>query len=531
MADKQRYCSGCRNDYYNHDGNGMNGGKCWSLKDAEVVTRYKIGWWTQPLNAQCFTKVKTLDCHSAPGKYGLYKELPEHCRTASSRHGAGTKRQRAVTPSASDSAMKKTLLALVLLAASQLQAQQPLTYLGSFRVPSEVVQGVDLAYGGRPLAFNPANRSLFIGSLTNLVGEISIPTPMISDTISALPEARYLQPLTDPTEGRMMEVTTSSVGLYGMMVEGDRLYLAATRYYDATNDQRVSHGVRSTNLNERSFSGWSAVWRADRSGFVGGWIAPVPAEWRERLGGPAITGQCCVPIISRSSFGPAAFAFDPSRIGQSLIPAFPLVYYPIDHPTLGNWENQSAGPPTLFNQATQAGGVVIIGDRAWFVLRNGAGPRCYGYGVTNPALHGIPAADGVMQCYDPTDANKGSHAYPYRYEVQAYDLEDFAAVKAGTREPWEIRPSEVFPLTFPTSDRGAGVGGVAYDAATRTIYVSQLDTEPHPLRKPIILAFRVSVSEDRVTLLQAEVETLKTQITALTERLDQLLNALRRVGQ
>ena len=47
----------------------------------EEVTRYKIGWWTQPLNAQCFTKVKTLDCHSAPGKYGLYKQLPEHCRT------------------------------------------------------------------------------------------------------------------------------------------------------------------------------------------------------------------------------------------------------------------------------------------------------------------------------------------------------------------------------------------------------------------------------------------------------------------
>ena len=77
---KEQYCAGCRNDYYNHDGNGMGGGKCWSLKEAKVVTRYRLGWWTQPLNAKCFRKVKTLDCHSAPGKYAHYKELPAHCR-------------------------------------------------------------------------------------------------------------------------------------------------------------------------------------------------------------------------------------------------------------------------------------------------------------------------------------------------------------------------------------------------------------------------------------------------------------------
>jgi hypothetical protein len=76
---KQQYCSGCRNDFYN-DHNDIGVKQCWSLKDAEVVTRYRIGWWTQPTSAKAFQKVTTLDCHHATGRYAHYKELPEHCR-------------------------------------------------------------------------------------------------------------------------------------------------------------------------------------------------------------------------------------------------------------------------------------------------------------------------------------------------------------------------------------------------------------------------------------------------------------------
>jgi hypothetical protein len=81
-AEKQKYCSGCRDDFYNHrDSPGFDGStKCWSLKDAEVVKRYRIHWWTRPASAKAFQKVTTLSCHNAPGRYAHYKELPEHCR-------------------------------------------------------------------------------------------------------------------------------------------------------------------------------------------------------------------------------------------------------------------------------------------------------------------------------------------------------------------------------------------------------------------------------------------------------------------
>jgi hypothetical protein len=74
--DKEQFCAGCRNDYYNHDGNGMDGGKCWSLKDAQVVTRYRLHWWTAPTVPGAYTEVQTLDCHHEPGQFAFHKELP-----------------------------------------------------------------------------------------------------------------------------------------------------------------------------------------------------------------------------------------------------------------------------------------------------------------------------------------------------------------------------------------------------------------------------------------------------------------------
>lgn len=77
--DKQQYCAGCRDDFYNHRAEpGFDGAtKCWLLKDAKVVTRYRLGWWTQPAEPGAFRKVTTLACHRAPGKYAHYEKLPD----------------------------------------------------------------------------------------------------------------------------------------------------------------------------------------------------------------------------------------------------------------------------------------------------------------------------------------------------------------------------------------------------------------------------------------------------------------------
>lgn len=76
-AKSKRLCVGCRDNFYNGEG----AAECWSFKSAKVVRRWKLGWWTRPVEPSAYTEVYTLDCHHAPGKYAMHKELhPEAIR-------------------------------------------------------------------------------------------------------------------------------------------------------------------------------------------------------------------------------------------------------------------------------------------------------------------------------------------------------------------------------------------------------------------------------------------------------------------
>ena len=263
-----------------------------------------------------------------------------------------------------------------------------LAYLGGFRLPANATNGDNFDFAGITVAYNPANNSLFVGSRKGNVAEVSIPAaPVNSSSPAAMPFGTFLQPFADPTEGHFSEIAASGASLSGLMVYGGKLYGTGSIYYDATNAQTVSHFSRATNLSQSSFSGMAQVWDTGKAGFVASYMTPVPAEWQSVLGGPAVTGQCCVPIVTRTSLGPAAFAFNPANVGaMSAVPATPLLYYPNEHPTLGSWE---ASNPT-YGAAVEMGGMAVIaGTRtAIYIGRNGVGPFCYGNGTNNQALAG-----------------------------------------------------------------------------------------------------------------------------------------------
>ena len=370
-----------------------------------------------------------------------------------------------------------------------------LEYLGGFRVPAETVNGLGFAYGGQAVAYDPSTNSLYISSRGS-VAEVSIPTPVNSSDVNAMPFASFLQPFEDPTEGHLREVFDGDVKMDGLMVYGNRLYGTGYIYFDASNEQRVSHYSRSRQLNQPSFSGWSQVWESGRSGFVAGMMAAVPSEWQAKLGGPALTGQCCIPIIWRTSSGPSALTFDPTKIGQASVNATALLYYPQEHPTLGSWSDvATVNPP--FNMGTEISGMVVLaGTRTVLYFgRTGVGKGCYGSGTGDLSLVGtIPPGGGEPYCYDPTSPYKGAHAYPYRYQMWAYDLNDFAAVKAGTKQPWDVVPYGVWPLNLPTPEATVRLGGVGYDSQRQLLYVSQLRGDPDGQERPLIHTFRVNAT-------------------------------------
>jgi hypothetical protein len=365
------------------------------------------------------------------------------------------------------------------------------TYLGGFRLPN-TAQGGDFSYGGSHMAFNPARNSLFVNSLHSKVAEVTIPAPVNTSDRSLMSFASYLQPFSDPSEGHLSDIGHGTL-LSGLLVQGGRLYATGSIYYDALNTQVLSHFSHSTNLAEQSFVGMSQVWDTGKAGFVGGYMSNIPSEWQSLLGGPALTGQCCIPIVTRTSFGPSAFGFNPAAIGNNTsVPASPLLYYTKEHATLGAWE----GSTEMYGAATLMGGAAVIaGTRtALFVGRIGVGAYCYGYGVTDPALGGTKAADGQMNCYDPTNAAKGTHGYPYRYQIWAYDLADFAAVKAGAKAPWQVVPYGIWPFELPTPEKTVQIGGVAYDAERQLLYVSQMfaDLDGCCERRPIIHTLKIN---------------------------------------
>jgi len=346
-----------------------------------------------------------------------------------------------------------------------------LAYQGAFRLPAEEVDGDSFSLGGGPLAFNPSNGSLLVGTRAGRVAEVSIPVPVNSADIGALSFAKLLQPFVDPTGGQMKEVGPDA-NLAGLLVSGQQLIGTGLIYYDANNTQSVSHFVRPVALGQPATVRIKSVGEKGRSGFVAGYMAAVPPEWQTALGGPAITGQCCVPIISRTSFGPAAFAFNPADLDRDdRASVTPLVYYDSEHQTLGKFDG--SGPS--FGGTTMMGGVAVINgtSTALFAGSNGTGPFCYGNGTADKSLDNTVGPDGAKYCFDPTTSDKGQHAFPYHYQLWAYDLNDWARVRAGKQDPWRVQPYGVWNIEFPIAGPETRISGVAFDPQQRRLFIAQ----------------------------------------------------------
>ena len=390
------------------------------------------------------------------------------------------------------------------VAADKLLYSTDLVYQGAFRVSPEKFGGSSLHYGGTAIAYNSNRDSLFIvgHDWYQQVAEIQIPQLINSSNLNDLKTAKILQPFTDITEGHMHNIEawgaaySDGVKIGGLMVYGNKLIGSVYAYYDASGKKSVlSHFTSGLTLSTSDFSGMYQVGskpEVPNPGFVDGYMAAIPSAWRPLLGGPALTGNSTIPITFRTSCGPAAFVFNPDDLGKiDPVPVAAVVYYSLAHPTLGKWGSTNPN----YNGSTVIKGVVFpAGSRSvLFFGRHGTGPFCYGSGTSDPALAGKPASPNGKNkyCYDPSSSDKGTHGYPYVYQVWAYDANDLVAVKDGKKNPWDIMPYSVWNFDLPFQPKGRRIGGVAYDPTTQRIFVSQLHSDGD---LPVIHVFKVSPS-------------------------------------
>jgi hypothetical protein len=381
--------------------------------------------------------------------------------------------------------------------------QSDLVYQGAFRLPTVPFGGgfgasYGFEYSTTGFAYNPPHNSLFVNNhiYEQKTAEVSIPAP--STDLSELPVATFLQNFADITEGHLTQLggsNTAQTYMGGLLVYRNRLVGSAYIFYDAVKEARKSHFTSGVNLAQSGdFKGMYQVGALD-PGFVAGYMGLIPSEWQASFGGPALTGNCCLPIITRTSFGPSAFVFNPDDLGVvDPVRTTPLLYYTQDHPTLGTWDNQTA-VNTSFNMGTTVKGIAFpAGSRTvLFFGRQGVGIPCYGDGGT------VSPPGTVHWCYDPIISDKGNHSFPYKYWVWAYDAKDLLTVKNGQKKPWEIKPYAMWPLELPIDTGSGDLQGVAYDPDSQRLYISQFGADsrlpgasPYSIA-PVIQVFRVNL--------------------------------------
>lgn len=351
-----------------------------------------------------------------------------------------------------------------------------LVYQGAFKAP-----GFD--YGGTAIAYNPANNSLFmVGHVYDQkTAEISIPNIVNSTNLGQLASASIIQPLRDALEGRLQQINPTdpnSQRIGGQLVYGNKLYVSAYSFYDGNGTQRASHFVRPLSLSATGQITGPVRVGNQYPGFVSAYMTLIPPEWRARFGGPALTGNCCQSIISLQSSGPAVSVFNPEDIsGGGSVSATPLVGYPSPNILGPGGDTQN----NVFSLTSQVTGVIFPdGTRSvLFFGRHGIGPYCYGEAST---------------CGDPAEGGKGTHAYPYVYQVWAYDANQLLEVKNGSRAQHSVTPYAIwnFNLPFEQSNSKREIGGATYDAENKRIFVSQKCTGEWCI--PLIHVFKVEIA-------------------------------------
>ncbi|HUU33408.1 MAG TPA: fibronectin type III domain-containing protein, partial [Vicinamibacterales bacterium] len=327
-----------------------------------------------------------------------------------------------------------------------------------------------LTWGGAAMGMGPDGQSLYFGchDWGNRIARVTIAaiggTGKIAEPCAPVANLPAINP-GDP----------NSKKLGGSLWWNGRLSVSAYSYYDGNGTANASHFLGTNVANQ------AGPYRVGplNPGLVGGYMGVIPQEWRGLLGGPALTGQCCIAVIARSSFGPSASVFNPDDLGTvNPVPSTMLVGYPEAHQTFGPWNV----PNPYFTGVTKIGGLAFpSGTRTLLFIGRHGSTFCYGTGTTNQALDGTPDGQGNKYCYDPTDQSKGSHGYPYRHQIWAYDATDLLAVKQGTKQPWDVRPYAVWTLPEMNNTGMSTMRAATYDPATRRLYALEDRGDAQPL--------------------------------------------------
>lgn len=392
--------------------------------------------------------------------------------------------------------MKKLVVAALLMAAwtpSKAAQDDPLRQpladlsgvqlLGSFYIGQSDGAGGDLDYGGGAVGISEDGRRLYWSCQLDEAGIATLEIPAFDGT------ATVVAPCQGPTKADIAKIHPDPNAwrhvLGGVFEQDGRVTVTAYVSYDADAATTASHWS-GPSLRELKGPFGGTV----KPGLVKSQMAAVPREWREVLGGPAMSSAGYSSIISRASYGASVSVFDPRDVTRNEFPMTLLLGCPFAVPgtqeqlpqCISRWNSPTSND---YNGSELSGGFFIVpGTRTLAAIeREASGPTCYGYATRDQALHGTPypsaanpSPENVPWCYSLSDAEneKGPKGYPYRLVAKLYDLAELVDVKRGRKSPWDI--NQYATVDLPGSTPGESVVSGAFNHATREYYLVRRQT-------------------------------------------------------
>ncbi|MBU3024875.1 T9SS type A sorting domain-containing protein [Zobellia galactanivorans] len=370
-----------------------------------------------------------------------------------------------------------------------------LTYEGAFRIKASTNGVSDLNYSQGPIAYNYENHSLFIVGHAHqqAVAEYAIPEIVKSESLSELnmveqPIQVFSPVLSKASEGNPEKIDRVG-GLYYVNQGGQaKLIVNAYEYYDAPADNTLSTLIVN-DANALETSSVSGYYRFEGSppAHSSGWISPIPEDYQEALGGDHITGHSSgIPIISRASVGPSAFAFDitDALSTSSTIKTTTLLDFSLTNPLHSDLSNESKTNDIWTHLSRATYGFIIPGTRTYLTIGSSGG---YESGV-------------CYKCVQDNGNLCGGYCTPQAKDNYQYywlwDMNDLIAIKNGTLKPYEAQPYDHGFFNTPFQANGPKkIGGGAFDPSTGNLYLSVQsgDTEQGTYaRPPVIVVYNTN---------------------------------------
>ncbi len=373
-----------------------------------------------------------------------------------------------------------------------------LEYKGAFSYPA----GDAWAYSGQAIAYYPegdpegsadgyAGSLYAAGSMNNeigdMVGEISIPAPVIEDNVADLPKAEVLQPLTDITEGWKDNCTYNADCLYrdidglSYLPEINKIAWNLNDWYNVAAYDQDSLGLSNLDMTQAQ-----GVWHVGERGEevfhsakTCNYLFKASTEFANAYleGKLLIAGNVKEAGANGGSQGPTLFAVDPDDL--ALMPeagtnldALAILYYREKYSCVWNGENDINEEPAEGAcdypnyrgvDAWNGGAWLESSDKAAVLIvgMKGQGPNCYG---TQEECGG-----------DPCRPSKGYHGYPYDPQILFYSPKDFVEVLNGNQDPWTVLPQEIYSAADVVLGNSAcaELGSAAYDSERKILYITE----------------------------------------------------------